>query len=159
MQNKIARTSGLLTSVILLVCALALPLSAKDNKQVTRPLKGLGLMTVVVTPISLTEATGHNEEDGNATQVGRYHNVGDGTMSLVTGQFLTGEGTVTGANGDTIHWVWNGTGATFDGGTGRFANASGFMMMNVLSQEPPVDNGDGTFTVTILYQFEGEVTY
>jgi hypothetical protein len=112
-----------------------------------------------VTPISPTLAVYHNEEDGNATHAGRYHNVGDGAMSLTTGAIMTGAGTVTAANGDTIHWVWTGTAVVFDGGTGRFENASGFMVMNVLSQEPPADNGDGTFTLTILYQFEGELTY
>jgi hypothetical protein len=158
MQKKMLRTSGLLTSVILLVCGLALPLSAKDKKQVTRPLKGLGLETILVTPISPTLAIFHNEEDGNATLAGLYHNVGDGTMSLETGQILTGDGTVTAANGDTIHWFWNGYAAIFDRGTGRFENASGFMVMNILSQEM-VPNGDGTFTLTVLYQFEGELTY
>lgn len=158
MQKKILRTSGLLTSVILLVCGLALPLSAKDKQQVTRPLKGVGLITALVTPISPTVALYHNEEDGNATHAGLYHNVADGTMSLETGQVLTANGTTTAANGDTIHWFWNGNAAIFDGGTGRFENASGFMVMNVLSQEM-VPNRDGTFTLTLLYQFEGEFTY
>ncbi len=161
MQKKIHRTSGLsglLTSVILLACALALPLSAKDKKQVTRPLKGLGLATALVTPISPTLAIFHNEEDGNATHVGRYHNVGDGTISLETGQIVSGKGTVTAANGDVIHWFWNEDAVIFDDGTGRFELASGFMVMDVLSQEM-VPNGDGTFTLTMLYHLAGELTY
>lgn len=158
MQKTILRASGLITRVILLVCALALPLSAKDTQQVTRPLKGLGLATILVTPISPTVAIYHNEEDGNATHAGLYHNVADGTMSLETGQILTANGTTTAANGDTINWFWNVSKAIFDGGTGRFEQASGFMVMNILSQEM-VPNGDGTFTLTLLYKFEGEFTY
>ena len=158
MQKKILRISALITTAILLVGALALPLSAKDKKQVTRPWKALGLQTVLVTPISLTEAVYHNEEYGNATHLGLTHNVGDGTMSLVTGKILTGEGTTTAANGDTLHWVWNGTEAVYDGGTGRFENAYGFLVMTILSQEM-VSNGDGTLTVTAVDQLEGELTY
>ena len=158
MQTKLLHSSGLLTGVILLGCALALPVGAKGNRQVTRPLKGLGLATVVVTPISPTTGTFHTEEDGNATHVGLYHNVGNGTISLETGDF-TGQGTMTAANGDTIHWVSEAGVTLFDGGTGRFENASGFMLMNVLFWSEPVDNGDGTFTITILYKPEGELTF
>jgi hypothetical protein len=71
---------------------------------------------------------------------------------------LTANGTTTAANGDTIDWFWKVNEAIFEGGTGRYQHASGFMVMNVLSREM-VPNGDGTFTLTLLCQFEGEVTY
>src|SRR5689334_21156021 len=157
-MQKILSTSAHLAGVILLVCTLARPLSAKDKQQVTRPLRGLGLATILVTPNSPTVAMYHNEEDGNATHAGLYHNVADGTMSLETGQILTANGTTTAANGDSVYWFWNVDKAIFDGGTGRFEQASGFVAMNVLSQET-VPNEEGTFTLTLLYQFEGEFTY
>jgi len=160
MRTGIQQNANQLTGAILLACALALPLGAKSDEQVTRPFRSLGLMTVVVTPISLTTATFHNEEDGHGTHTGRYHNVADGTMSLETGQFLSGKGTSTVANGDTAHWSWDGTKAIFEGGSGRFENLSGFMVMaEILFQSDPFFNPDGTFTITILYCGEGELTF
>lgn len=160
MQTRILRNSTILTAVILLVGSLALPVGAKDKKQVTRPLKAAGVMTVRYTPISPTTAIFHNEEDGNATHAGRYHNVADGTMDLLTFQTLTGSGTITAANGDTIHWVFEaGSRYLIAGGTGRFEHASGYFIFTVLSASDPVFLPDGTFVVTMLAANEGEVTF
>lgn len=162
-QSKTLRYSGRLTTIMLLVCAVALPLSAKDKKQVTRPFKNVGLMSVLVTPISATRALVHNEEDGNSTHIELYHNTGDGIMDRGTGQFLAGSGTVTAANGDKANWVLDPkTGRyLFTGGTGRFEYVSGFMTMTsatVLSQSQPLPPYY-IFTMTILYTGEGEITY
>ncbi len=156
---KIIRNSGLITTAVLLACALALPVAAKDKKQVTRPLKGSGVMTVHYTPISQNTAIFHNEEEGTATHTGRYHNVGDGLTDF-TGTTSTASGTMTAANGDTVHWVLgSGTRFIIDGGTGRFENASGYIMWTVPSKSDPVFLPDGTFIVTMVAVYEGEVTY
>ncbi len=160
MQTRILRNSGLLTMGILLSCALVMPLGAKDKKQVTRPLKGSGVMTIHYTPISPTVANFHNEEDGQVTFGGRYHNVGDGTTDLSTFQTLTGSGTVTVANGDTIHWVFDpASGYIIDSGNGRFENASGDFLFNILSMSDPLFLKDGSFIVTIFASYEGEITF
>ncbi len=161
MQKRILRNSTILTAVILLVGTLALPVGAKDKKQVTRPFKAVSVMTVHYTPISLTTAIVHNEEDGNGTYLGLFHNVGDGLTDFLKGT-MTGSGTVTAANGDTAHWVFTPeSGFTVDGGTGRFENASGYLLWTVVSQSDPVPDPDGLggFTVTMLATYEGEVTF
>ncbi len=158
---KIMRNSGLITTAVLLACSLALPLAAKDKKQVTRGLKASSVMTVRYTPTSLTTANFHNEEDGVATFAGRCHNVSEGTTSFVTG-LMEASGTITAANGDTIHWVFDtGKGFLIDGGTGRFQYASGYFLWTVVDQSDPVPDpdGSGAFTVTILATYEGEITF
>ncbi len=158
---KIMRNSVLITSAALLACTLALPLGAKDKKQVTRSLKASSVMTVHYTPTSLTTANFHDEEDGVATFIGRCHNVSEGTTSFVTG-LMEASGTITAANRDTIHWVFDpAKGFLIDGGTGRFENASGYLLWTVVSQSDPVPDPDGSggFTVTILASYEGEITF
>ena len=113
---KIMRNSGLITAAILLIASLALPLSAQDDNQVTRPLKGSSIMTIHYTPTSLTTANFHNEEVGEATHVGRFHNVSEGTTSFLTGT-LTASGTITAANGDTAYFVFDNGNWIIDGGT------------------------------------------
>src|SRR5512138_3448638 len=117
---KIMRNSALITAGILLACTLALPAGAKDQKQVTRDLKGSSVMTVHYTPTSPTTAIFHNEEEGVATHIGLFHNASDGTTSFTQG-LLSASGTVTAANGDTVHWVYDaGNRFLVVGGTGRF---------------------------------------
>ncbi len=155
---KFMRNSGLITAGVLLACTLALPLGAQDNNQVTRPLKGSSVMTILYTPTSPTTANFHNEEVGEATHTGRFHNVSEGTTSFLTGT-LTASGTVTAANGDTVHWVFDNGNWIIDGGTGRFENASGYFLWTVVSQSEPVSLQDGTFVVTVLATYEGEITF
>jgi hypothetical protein len=156
---KIMRNSVLITAGVLLACTLALPLGAKDKKQVTRPLKASSVMTAHYTPTSPTTATFINDEEGVCTFLGRYHNLSSGTTSFVTG-LLTGSGTVTAANGDTAHWTfYPELGFIIDGGTGRFENASGYMLWTVVSQSDPVYLPDGSFIVTLVASYEGEVTF
>ena len=159
MQTRILRNSTLLAAVILLVGSLALPLGAKDKKQVTRPLKASGVMTVHYTPTSPTTAIFHNDEEGAATFTGRYQNVADGTTSFLTGP-LTCSGTLTAANGDTVHWVLDTvTRYIIDGGTGRFENASWSFVPNLVSLSAPVFNPDGTFTIYMVYTIDTEGTF
>jgi hypothetical protein len=159
MQKRILRNSILMTAVFLLVGGLALPVGAKDKKQVTRSLKASSVMTVHYTPTSPTTANFVNEEEGVCTFLGRYHNLSSGTTSFVTG-LLTASGTVTAANGDTAHWTFDpALGFIIDGGTGRFENASGYMLWTVVSQSDPVYLSDGSFIVTLVASYEGEVTF
>ncbi len=158
MQERILRNSTILTAVILLVGSLALPVVAKDKNQVTRAIKGSSVMTIHYTPTSPTTANFHNEEDGVATYTGRFHNVSEGTTSFLTGT-LTASGIITAANGDTAHWVFDNGNWIIDGGTGRFENASGYLLWTVVSQSDPILNSDGTFVVTILAAYGGEITF
>ena len=156
---KIMRNSVLITSTALLACTLALPLGAKDKKQVTRAIKGSSVMTIHYTLTSPTTANFHNEEVGEATYTGRFHNVSEGTTSFLTGP-LTASGTITAANGDTAHWVLDNGNWIIEGGTGRFENASGYLLWTVVSQSDPVPDSDGAgFTVIILAEYGGEITF
>ena len=155
---KIMRNSVLITSTALLACTLALPLGAKDKKQVTRAIKGSSVMTIHYTLTSPTTANFHNEEVGEATYTGRFHNVSEGTTSFLTGA-LTASGTITAANGDTAHWVLVNGNWIINGGTGRFENASGYFLWTVVSQSEPILNPDGTFEVIILAEYGGEITF
>ncbi len=155
---KIIGNSGLITAAALLACTLALPLGAQVEKQVTRAIKGSSVMTIHYMPTSPTTANFHNEEVGEATYTGRFHNVSEGTTSFLTGT-LTASGTITAANGDTAHWVLDNGNWIIDGGTGRFENASGYLLWTVVSQSEPVLLADGTFVVTILAAYGGEITF
>jgi hypothetical protein len=163
MQTRMFQTLGWLAGVTLLLSALALPLGAKDKHQLTRTIKGIGHMTLTVRPTSPTTAIFHNDEVGNVTFTGAYHNVGDGEaiIDMQKGQFvpLSGHGTVTAANGDTIDWSMDDGLVILDGGTGRFGNASGSFAPVFLSQSGPCDNGDGSFTLYVDYRPEGEITF
>jgi hypothetical protein len=159
MKTTILRNPPLLGAIILLVGGLALPLGASEKHQVTRPLKGSSVMTVHYTPTSATTANFVNDEEGVATFIGRYHNLSSGTTSFVTG-LLTASGTITAANGDTAHWTfYPALGFIIDGGTGRFEYASGYFLWTVASQSDPVYLPDGTFFVTMVASYEGEITF
>ncbi len=155
---RIMRNSALITLAVLLTCSLALPVIAKDKKQVTRTIKGSSVMTIHYTLTGPTTANFHNEEDGVVTYGGRFHNVSEGTTSFLTGT-LTASGTITVANGDMVYWVLNNGNWIIDGGTGRFENAFGYFLWTVVSQSEPVFVKDDTFVVTILATYEGEITF
>ena len=156
---KMMRRSALITAGALLACALALPLNAQDKHQVTRPVKASSVMTAHYTPTSPTTADFVNEEEGVSTFLGRFHQLSSGTTSFVTG-LLTASGTITAANGDTVYWTFDpALGFIIDGGTGRFENASGYMLWTVVSQSDPVFYPDGSFVVTLVAAYEGEVAF
>ena len=107
--------------------------------------------------ILLVEGTG----TGNATQLGQFTFNYDETVDLSTG---TGTGTYefTAANGDRLRADWTGSGfptddptvlrivenATINGGTGRFANASGTFRIERLFSFI-TNSGGGSFEGTI----------
>ncbi len=158
MQRKILRTSGLLTSVILLACALALPLGAKDKQQVTRPVKGIGHATVVV-DLATREAT--IADWGQATHTGRYTANGEGFVDETFSYWVSGGGIIVAANGDTIDYEFSGPfSIRYTVGTGRFQGVTGGTTFTLTSTSDPVFNEDYTMMTTeFTYDMVGEITY
>jgi hypothetical protein len=107
--------------------------------------------------ILLVEGTG----TGNATQLGQFTFDYDETVNLSTG-VGTGTYAFTAANGDRLTADWTGSGfptddptvlrivenATINGGTGRFANASGSFTVERLFSFAS-NSGPGSFEGTI----------
>ena|SRR5688572_4137893 len=107
--------------------------------------------------ILLVEGTG----TGNATQLGRFTFDYDETVNLSTGVGI-GTYAFTAANGDRLTADWTGSGfptddptvlrivenATINGGTGRFANASGSFTVERLFSFAS-NSGPGSFEGTI----------
>lgn len=157
MQKNILRTSGLLTSAILLACALALPLSAKDKQPVTRPVKGIGHATVIV---DLATRQAQLTQRGQVTHLGLWTDSGEGVMAPDFQSFVSGHGTVVAANGDTVNWEFGGPNSTrYTSGTGRFQGVAGGATFTITSATEPVLNGDGTMTLEFTYDMVGEITY
>ena len=158
MQRNILRTSGLLTSVILLACALALPLSAKDKKQVTRPVKGIGHATVVV-DLATRQAT--ITDWGQNTHLGSWTNSGEGILDPTLNYWVSGGGTIVAANGDTIDYEFSGPfSIRYTVGTGRFQGVTGGTTFTITSTSDPVFNEDYTMMTTeFTYDMVGEITY
>jgi hypothetical protein len=157
MQRNILRTSGLLTSVILLASALALPLSAKDKRQVTRPVKGIGHARVVV---DLTTHVAKFNQWGAGQYFGSWTDSGEGLLDETYSYFVSGGGTIVAANGDTVKWEFASPNSThYIKGTGRFQGVTGGMTFTVTSATQPVFNGDGTMTTEFTYDMVGEITY
>ena len=157
MRKKILRTSGLLTSAILLVCALALPLTAKDKQHVTRPVKGIGHITTVV---DLATREAKFTQWGQATHLGSWTDSGEGILAPDFQSLVSGHGTVVAANGDTIDWEFTGPSSNhYTAGTGRFQGVTGGATFTITSATDPVFNGDGTMTLEFTYDMVGEITY
>jgi hypothetical protein len=158
MQTNILRTSGLLTSVILLACALALPLSAKDKKQVTRATKGNGHTTTVV---DLATHQAKFTQWGQASHLGSWTDSGEGVMDETFSYFASGHGTIVAANGDTIDWEFTGPLSNrYTGGSGRFQGVTGGMLTaTITSMAAPVFNEDGTMTLEFTYDMIGVAMY
>ncbi len=100
--------------------------------------------------------TGDFIGSGNATHLGAYQEVGSATFSPTSDPTVLnveGSMTYTAANGDELHAFFSGqlNGVTgvitaeiqYDGGTGRFANATGSSTLHGQIQ------GDGSIQVTV----------
>ncbi len=157
MHKEILRTSGLLTSVILLVCALALPLGAKNKQPVTRPVKGIGYATIVV---DLVTRQAELTQWGQVTHLGLWTDIGEGIMDDTFSYFVFAQGTTVAANGDTVNWEITGPDSNrYTGGTGRFQGVTGGITYTTTFASDPVFNGDGTMTLEFTYEMLGEITY
>ena len=146
--------------LVIAVCALVLPTTLIAKKQVTRPFKISGNMTVV---LDLTTMTWEMEDWGEATHMGRYANQGSGfttDLSLANG---AGSGVNTVANGDQAFWdivadggVWT---VTFTGGTGRFTGASGSFIAVPSGIVVAAGPGPAELTYTLTYTGNGTITF
>ena len=157
------------SSLIILMMSIICLVSSAAAASQDRPFKGRIEGQFVATPtgdptIFHSVANAH----GNATHVGRFTKVTSDTFNIATGE-VTGSFTMTTANGDlltgqysgyvipetatTFSWILN---ATFTGGTGRFANATGAFVF-AAQGEYYFAGGNlyGTYTET----FNGTISY
>ena len=165
-KNRIPSQSVILIAAIA-GGALVLPAVASLKNRATRPVKVTGTLILKVKPISATIGEYTFTDWGQGAHVGSFTDSASGTMSLVTGEFLTGSGITVAANGDTINWTVTATDnpndppnvVVYQGGTGRFQDATGGFSAKVspttlLDVEP-----DGTMILGLTYSGRGEMTY
>jgi hypothetical protein len=145
------------TMAALAICALALTALGSAKNPVTRPVKGVGHMTVVADPTT-GEAT--MTDWGQGTHFGSYTMNGEGILNPTLQYWVSGGGTIVAANGDTVDWEYTGPLSTrYTGGSGRFQGVTGGITATITSVSDPVFNGDGTITTEVTYDMVGEITY
>ncbi len=131
-----------------LTCAF-LPL-AGNTAEVTLPYHING--TATLTMIGFDPATGIvtalMTDVGQASYVGRYSNSGTLFIDSATGVFLSGTGEMITASGEISKWIMVGSRIFNNGGTGRWANASGYFDGTPTSDL--VTNPDGTKSFTYI---------
>jgi hypothetical protein len=96
------------------------------------PFKDHGQMTIVANLSGFPIVTAVDQATGEATHLGQYSNAAYVTVNFITG-LVSGEGQYTAANGDTLNYTVvqplqppnTPAVVTFNGGTGRFADATG----------------------------------
>ena len=114
------------TSLIALgACLFGLSALGSLKNPVTRPNKGHGYATVVV---SLVDGSFVASEQGEGTHTGKYVTHVVGVLDLNTGLAVWGEGYLTAANGDQLLVKMTPAGPDsfiITGGTGRFEGATG----------------------------------
>ncbi len=139
----------------LAVCALALGALGSAKNPVQRPIK---MQAEMVAYVNLTDGSFVSPNWGEATHVGEFTNVGVGWMNPLTLETISAEGTAVAANGDKLFWTANGpSGMDFNGGTGRFENATGGVMWVISVISYDVDGN--TMTIYCTYTAEGTITY
>jgi hypothetical protein len=160
-RHLMFRTMQFVLGAAALLLFQATAASAKDA--VERPFRGHATNTWVV---DLMTGMGVTHEEGVATHLGRHTNDGIGVWDL-SGEFpvlVSAEGTTTAANGDQTFWTITlampGV-VVVDGGTGRFEDATGYIVP-VLPYEAfdvSVDLETMTATITVTYKAIGTLTY
>lgn len=145
-------------ALAVVLCAILLPTTLVAKKQVERPHKVWGNMTLV---LDLATMTWEAEDWGEATHIGRYANEGSGSAGDIYLQNGVGDGIATAASGDELSWhivaeegVWT---ITFNGGTGRFEDATGSCIL--VPGEVVVTPGPGEITYTYTYTGSGTISY
>ncbi len=139
------------------VCSLALGALGSTKNPVQRPLKMKAEMVIYV---DLTDGSFVSPNWGEATHIGKFTNVGVGLMDPLTLQPISAEGTGIAANGDKLFWTANGpSGMDFNGGTGRFENATGGVTWVITMGDVEVDQVAMTMTIYCTYTAEGTITY
>ncbi len=144
----------------LAACALASPVLASKKNPIERPSKAEATVTWTVNMLT-GSAIGHHT--GVATHAGRFTAEGTAIWDLENLVILSGSGVSTAADGDQIYWKMTPDQpdvVQWDGGTGRFVNATG-SAPTVASAlvNSQVDWDTMTMTMTVTYRLEGTITY
>ncbi len=151
-------------AVALGLCALVLGTIAGAKAPVRRPLAWTGISTVVV-DFSQVMTGGPitwkvESESGNMEHLGLYTSNGEGVLVFDSqgNMGLIGDGYLTAANGDKVFWHAERWGTnpfvlTFNGGTGRFLNATG------TATEQTVVLSDVDWTITQSVTGTGTISY
>jgi len=121
-------------AVLVLAACLIVQVAATGAKDtVERPLKYSGTTNIIAIHLETGDTFG--VAFGHSTGVGDFENIHVGQFDFATGAWV-GEGIVTAANGDQRFWdgysdpTTGGTKVTITGGTGRFENVSGQMLVS-----------------------------
>lgn len=159
-MNAMRRRLWTATALAIALAALSVPAVALATADV--PLKGSD-----AGDFSLGASCGTNsfaveiDGEGKATQVGRYVYEADECFNVVT-LLYSGTFTMTAANGDEINGSYSGLviptsdpavarylqAGTFDGGTGRFAGATGNLTVDGVATFTSGSGGDYTQTLS-----------
>jgi len=143
-------------------CLVGLSALGSLKNPVTRPNKGVGYATEVV---SLRPDSSYGSwvasEQGQGTHTGKYVTRVVEQLDPIAGYTFWGEGYLTAANGDQLFVTMNPPGASFNitGGTGRFEGATGVgteVNSDIVSTVDPVA---GTMTMTMKATMEASITY
>lgn len=162
LQEEFMFKATSITVVAAGICAFLLPVMGGAKRQVERPWRIQGNMTVV---LDLSTMTWVSEDWGEATHMGRYASHGEGYVLdpyLANGE---GVGVNTVANGAEVFWemvaengIWT---VSFVGGTDRFKDAAGSFIPAI--GEMVIIPDDPVFPTQITYIFtytgSGTITY
>jgi ligand-binding SRPBCC domain-containing protein len=167
-MNKTHQT--LLAAAVACAVALGAITHAKTPNPVQRPISWKGVATIQADLAKAEFADGFLvvpweivNESGQATHCGRYTSHGGGTMMMdLSGNVLslTGAGRLVAANGDVIYWHETQQGSElpviyFNGGTGRFQNAVGEAVAQMVMLSENLETG----TITAAVSGAGWISY
>jgi hypothetical protein len=144
--------------VAVAVCAVALAALGSTKNPVERPLL---VKATAVWLLNLTDGSAVCVQEGEATHLGRFTATGAGVWDLANLLVESGSGIVTAANKDVINWqVGPNNSVIFQGGTGRFSQASGGFSTELIAP-PLIVPGPTPDTVTIIVEYvgTGTITY
>jgi hypothetical protein len=167
-MNKTHQT--LLAAAVACALALGAIAHAKTPNSVQRPTSWKGVATIQADFAQAELANGCLivpweivNESGQSTHCGRYTSHGGGTMMMdFSGNVLslTGAGCLVAANGDLIYWHETQEGSNppvicFNGGTGRFQNAVGEAVAQMVILSENLETG----TITAAVSGVGWISY
>jgi hypothetical protein len=166
--------------VLSVACALILSTTAgaKKPNPAPRPVWWTGTSTIVVDLSPLFASPPSNvlaweivSETGDMDHLGAYSSYGGGVMVVGFDEnnnlfpiSMTAKGWLMAANGDQVFWseeqTMAGAALWFDGGTGRFLNATGKTTpQTVPISDHNIDWGTMTMTLTLAVSGSGWISY
>jgi hypothetical protein len=156
---------SLIILVMSMICLVNSTVIAGQARPFQGRIEGQFVGTPTNNPIIYNSVANAN---GNAAHVGRFTKVTSDIFNIATGE-VVGTFTITAANGDllsgqysgyvipetatTFSWILN---ATFTGGTGRFANATGEFVFEAQGQ---YFFASGNLYGTYVETFDGTISY